>query len=370
MSRVFAVSSGSIAQRRGSLRAVATVVVCLATVAGCYVALERVQLRDVWAELRGAEPGWLGLGIALLMLSVLVRAERWRSLFSPATRPPLRAANGALLVGYFFNSILPARAGEAARIVSLKRRAQTSQAETLATVVLERLYDVAALIVLFFAASRWLPPTSWSGSTALLAAGLVGALVVAVVILGAFGERPIAAALRPLGRLGLSGERIEQIAGSVGRGLAGLRHPRVAAVAGAWTMLAWLLTALSTWLVMRALDLDLPPGAGVLVVIAIGLAMVLPAAPGALGVFEGAVILALQAYGVAVAPALAYAIALHAVHVLPFLIAAPVVLHGDVAHGLRRPRMRRARDDEAAAGDERFAARGPSAGDAGTVVSR
>jgi hypothetical protein len=47
----------------------------------------------------------------------------------------------ATVLGYFFNSILPVPAGEAARIVALKHYAGTSRAEATGTVVVERVLD-------------------------------------------------------------------------------------------------------------------------------------------------------------------------------------------------------------------------------------
>ena len=63
--------------------------------------------------------------------------------------PPVdRVVTGAVLIGYFFNTILPARAGEAARVVVLKQRAGTPRFEAVGTVGAERVLDVLVLLVL------------------------------------------------------------------------------------------------------------------------------------------------------------------------------------------------------------------------------
>jgi len=61
------------------------------------------------------------------------------------------------------------------------------------------------------------------------------------------------------------------------------------------------------------------PLAGLLVVIAVGLAMILPSPPAALGVFEGATVVAVQAYDVPHADALSFGLVLHALNFLPFI---------------------------------------------------
>ena len=77
---------------------------------------------------------------------------------------------------------------------------------------------------------------------------------------------------------------------------------------------------------MVAFDLGLDPSAGVLVVIAIGLAMILPSPPAALGVFEGATVVTLSAYGIDESEALSYALVLHALNVFPLLLLGVPVL--------------------------------------------
>ena len=90
----------------------------------------------------------------VLAVAIVLRALRWRLLISPEHRPSMRAVTSALLVGYLFNSILPARAGEAIRVVVLRQLAGTPRFEGLGTVIAERAIDVLTLLVLLFAAGR------------------------------------------------------------------------------------------------------------------------------------------------------------------------------------------------------------------------
>jgi uncharacterized membrane protein YbhN (UPF0104 family) len=109
----------------------------------------------------------------------------------------------------------------------------------------------------------------------------------------------------------------------------------MALIAFGWTTLSWLVLGLGFWLVVLASGLDLRPLSGLLVVIAIGLAMILPSSPAALGVFEGATVVVLGLYGIDDSQALAYALVLHALTFLPFLVLAPFVLGGTAVRGWR-----------------------------------
>jgi uncharacterized membrane protein YbhN (UPF0104 family) len=82
--------------------------------------------------------------------------------------------------------------------------------------------------------------------------------------------------------------------------------------------------------------LQLTFASAVLVIVAVGLSMILPSPPGAIGVFEGAALIALKAYGTPRSLALPYALVLHAVNLVPFLLVGFPLLH----YNARRPRRR------------------------------
>jgi glycosyltransferase 2 family protein len=300
-----------------------------------YVALNDIDLSLAWRALRTSDYWWLAAALIAFGLGCVARALRWRSLFAYGRRPPFGAVMNAMMVGYLYNSILPARAGEAARVVVLAQRSTAAPVEVVGTIVLERLYDVLAILVIFFAAERWLPHVSWFGAAAIAALVLAIAIAAAAIVLAVYGDRPLRLLLRPLRRLSLfSGERLEHTLTELTDGLSGLRHPRLALEAFAWTIVAWLLTALCAYLVSLAFHLHLPLACGVLVAVAIGLSMILPSPPAAIGVFEGAALIALGAYVVPHSSALPYAVILHLVNFLPFLIVGAVLLH----HNSRPPR--------------------------------
>ncbi len=301
-----------------------------------YLAVRDAHLDDVWDALRASDKVWLLPALAVLAVAVVLRGVRWWSLYDRATRPPLREVVRALLIGYFFNNVLPLRAGEAVRIVSLNRRTGVSRAETTATVVVERAYDVLALLLILFAISPWLPEVRWLQAAAFLLVVLGILLVGSALLLARYGTRVLRILLYPLSWIPfLSAERFEFGVRNLVQGLAGLHSVRVAVEGFFWTVASWVCVAMSFWLVLVAFDLGLSPVAALLVVIAINLALILPSSPAAVGVFEWATVVALEAYGVPDSQALSYALVAHAVNFVPFIVAGVVLLHRDA---LRRPR--------------------------------
>jgi uncharacterized membrane protein YbhN (UPF0104 family) len=326
----------AVARRRLGLPSGKTLLVCAGLVVSAvftYLAVRGVHFHEVWQGLTDSNYWWLLPAVALVGVASVLRSYRWAFLLARETRPPIPAVLAAVLLGQFFNNILPARAGEAARIVALNQTAGTSRAEALATVVLERAYDVLALLVLLFVTLPWLPHVTWLRAAAILAIVVVVCLLAVLAVVAMHGERPVRFLLRPFARLPFATtERTDLAAASLVRGLAGLRRPGLAAASFALTVVSWLVLGLAAWLVMRGFHLHLPFLAGVLVNIAMGLAMILPASPAAIGVFEAAVLVALNAYGVPHAAALSYALVFHALNFFPYIAAGLVLMQ---AHALR-----------------------------------
>lgn len=304
------------ARRLLGLRALAAWSAGLAvSVLCCWLTVRGIHLGTALHRAGAAQPVWLLAALAAFAAATATRALRWWVLFDPPARPPLRAVNAATLIGYLFNSILPARAGEAARVIALRRSSRRPAAEIAGTVIVERLIDTAALFGLLAALSPWLPMPAVS-PIALWA--IAGASVV--------GLAAVAAAPRLAHRLPMPA-RIHPYAAQIVAGLtAVVRRRAIAASCTVLTLLSWGLMGLSTWALMQDMNLGLGPQAGLFVAIATGIAMVVPSAPASVGVFEAATVLVLAAFGIARTPALGFAIVLHAVNVVPLIAAGLVAL--------------------------------------------
>jgi uncharacterized protein (TIRG00374 family) len=316
-----------VTKRRG-LRPLLAAAGLAVTVACMYLAVRGVALDDALDALADSDLLWLVPALPVFALAIALRALRWWSLFAAAARPPLRSIAYALLIGYFFNNILPARAGEAARVIALHKRAATPKAEAVGTVVVERLFDVLALLIVLFASYPWLPEISWLRAAAIFGAVVVTVLLTLVVVIVRYDERAVHWLLSPLRRVKRAGvaERLEAAAVNATRGLVALRSPRIALRGMALTIASWTTLGVSYWILTMGFHLDLPLVAGLLVTVAINLSLVLPSSPAALGVFEAATVIALRAFDVPQAEALSYALVLHLLNLVPFLLIGAALL--------------------------------------------
>ena len=92
--------------------------------------------------------GWVGVAIALNLLSIIARGLAWKTVIDQAIEPPrpgYRAVISAFSVGLFANAVLPGRIGEVARVAVLTRRAGKRKgvwATLLGTVFAHRVFDL------------------------------------------------------------------------------------------------------------------------------------------------------------------------------------------------------------------------------------
>ena len=134
-----------------------------------------------------AEVGALIGAIALYGVNTLVRSERWHRLLLDDGAHPLRADSYSLtVVGYAVNNVLPARAGDAVRVVMMAPRAQASKRTVLGTIVAERLLDVAVILVVFLVVGYAILGEVGAGSVEWIALAtvlvIVGGAVAVVVV--------------------------------------------------------------------------------------------------------------------------------------------------------------------------------------------
>jgi uncharacterized protein (TIRG00374 family) len=298
-----------------------------------WLAVRDVSWRGVGVSLEHIQSGWLGASLVLLAVAVWMRTERWRRLFQRDGRPPRRAVFWSLMIGYLFNNILPARAGEAARVVALRREAGVTAARGAATVAVERVFDVASLAVLMLVATPALGSgpvvraTAWT-SVAVLAA----AVALAVACRSARLRRWIGAAIVrvPL----IRGPRAVTTLAEFGAGVRALSDRAMALEVGAWSVGSWLVLAVSYYAVLRSLGVGSPARAAVLSLVVTNLVQVIPASAASLGVFEAAGRAAVAAYGATPAAAVSAALLLHVVNTVPLVILGVIAVAR--AAGLKR----------------------------------
>jgi glycosyltransferase 2 family protein len=110
----------------------------------------KVDLEQTWDVLVAADPWWFLLAVAIMTLTVVPMAERWRRLLAArGMHERLPWLTRAYLVAYTAGQILPTSiGGDAVRIVETSRRHTGRLGDVSAIVLLERALGGAATVLL------------------------------------------------------------------------------------------------------------------------------------------------------------------------------------------------------------------------------
>src|ERR1043166_6860501 len=115
-----------------------------------WLALRHLHLDEFWDSVKRANYFWLLPGIAVYFVGVWVRAWRWHYLLGPIKKIPTETMFPITTIGYMGNNIYPARAGEVLRAVILKRKEGVSVSASLATIIVERIFDGVVMLAFVF----------------------------------------------------------------------------------------------------------------------------------------------------------------------------------------------------------------------------
>jgi hypothetical protein len=294
-----------------------------------WLALRGLRLEEFWSAVQGANYIWLLPGVAVYFVGVWVRAWRWHYLLGPIKKIPTKTMFPITTIGYMGNNIYPARAGEVLRAVILKRREGVPVSASLATIIVERIFDgVVMLAFVFVNLPELVRLTGASGfvgniqQVALIGTGaFLGAL--AVFLLAAmFPQVTAQVGGWFIGRF-LPERLREKVGGILVRfmeGLASLRSPFNVLMVFFTSVIIWLLETGKYWLVMHAFPFEVSFFALMLMNGIVNLATTIPSAPGYIGTFDAPGIAVLTAYGVDQATAAGYTLVLHVALWLPITL--------------------------------------------------
>jgi len=294
------------------------------------------DLQDLIEPLKTADYVYLLPVPCLVILNFGIRAFRWRSLFTESAPKSVTKVFRAMMVGYLFNNLMPAHAGDLVRAYQLSSDEGLSKSKTLATLVLERTGDLLVLMGLLSTVLLFYPALPlWLKRSGMGVAAITLGVVTTLSLLKMFGKRlsGIVASIAACVSAGLE-DRVEIMGQNFLSGLAGLFDPWTAVRFFALTCMIWSVEVATAYLVGGAFSLNMPLGTVLFVLIAIAVGTLIPASPGYIGTFEYFGISALGMVGVAGGEALSFVVTLHAIAILGSSILGAVCLVGRTGYPL------------------------------------
>ncbi|RIL10669.1 MAG: hypothetical protein DCC75_03880 [Proteobacteria bacterium] len=275
----------------------------------------------VMAELRRVEFLAFIPCIGLFVIHNLLRAWRWKFLLPDEVPTRLPRLFDAIMVGNFASYILPLRAGEFLRPYFLTRYSKVSFSTSFASVVIERFFDLAlVLMVSSYVFGRFADIPDWISKGAMLLSVLAVGIFIFMLV-GAFTPNlalklcESICALMPKGLSSAIAKFLEEFL----EGAAILRKPKnlfyvvtlSAAVWGTCFMLFDLFFSLFSY--------DAPMEMAVTMTVIIALAVAAPSAPGFIGIYQTACIVSFKLFSMSEEFGAAYSLVTHALHYVLFL---------------------------------------------------
>lgn len=301
-----------------------------------------LDLQEVSASLRKANPWYLLAASAIICLGYFLRAVRWQVLLGPITPSSLRELFATTTVG-FTAIFFIGRMGEIVRPMWLPMRdRRVRPGAAVVTIGMERVFDLASLICFFSVSLIWFQTRA--GHEAEYAyIRLVGNLMLAAAVSGIiflliyqWKSEPIIAWFERMTDRKFIPTRLRSIFLSLMLQLATslkvLRSWREIFLVSFWTVGLWFAISIPTWLVMRAFDLPLGFVDSIFVMGVASMGSLVPTPGGAAGAFHAATAGSLLLLGVAADQAAAVSIIMHLVYFAPAVVfGLYYFFHGDIS---------------------------------------
>lgn len=287
-----------------------------------YLVIPSLHLSEVRHSLQRANYWWIVPGVAVYFVGLWARTWRWHYMLRHLKSVPLRRLFPVVCIGYFGNNVYPFRAGEVIRSYVLRRNEEIPIASSLATVIIERIFDGLVMLLFVFLALPFAPLPEIFRNLVVVTTVL---LLLATVVFIWMAANPAQLAqfygwftsnLVP-GRIRI---RTDELYQRFMHGIQSLASPVDVVMIFATSVLVWLMETVKYWFVMHAFPFEV----GFLVLMLmnglVNLATTIPSAPGYVGTFDAPGIETLAAFGVERNLAASYTFTLHAALWLPVTV--------------------------------------------------
>ncbi len=272
---------------------------CLIVAVSVWFFVRHVDGHLLLRALALTRPVGLAVACLLALAQLACRGTVFRTLIMPVVWMPWMRAQRFMLATSATTALVPGRAGDFVRAYLLKRDENVAVASTAAVTAVEKTVEVLAMFLVMLPVPLLLPHLpSWVGKSLVLTAVIASGLLLAIAILATRTRPP-------------------RWFASFSVGLEILRRPALLGRALLAPIGSWLMDLACLLAVMHAVGVDAPAASGLLVILAVNLAIAIPAVPGNLGTVELGAVAGLQPFGVSVELGLAVGILYHLAQVLP-----------------------------------------------------
>ncbi len=300
-------------------------ITAVVVVVSVYLSMREIDFQAFVKEIQSANLWIALLPIPIMLLSHWLRAIRWRTILRPVMEVnSLTNMFSAIMVGYFFNNVMP-RGGEIMRPYVYAKREKKSFSTIFSTIVIERLLDVLTLLFLFALAllisketimSAMPEEQNWNSFIYILVGGI---LVVAVCLYPPVMNMLLEKLVKPISYKFY--EKLSEIFGKFKQGFRIIQTPSMYARVGLESLGIWACYAIPMYIHFYCFsfsaDIHLGITDALFLLVVSGIGVSIAPTPGGVGVFHlvvGTAIMTL--YGLTKEQAMAYATVNHFINMM------------------------------------------------------
>jgi len=287
-----------------------------------FLAFRKVDFGQMAKAFAGADYRLLIPILAVILLSLWLRAWRWQFLLAPIRPARLPDLFASLVVGYMANTFLPAHLGEFVRAYRAQKKTGMPASAIFATIVVERLIDIFTLLILMGLALAVFPFPGWAQKSGAIMLVLVVLLFALLLLMKRFRQRTLAVSARLTAFLPAAvSKKTNELLDQFLNGIVALKSSAHYFTVALLSVSIWVCYAASFQLLFYAFDFvslyHLPWTAALVALVITTISVVVPSSPGYVGSYHFLCQLSLGLFAVPKGPALSYAFILHAINIFP-----------------------------------------------------
>jgi uncharacterized protein (TIRG00374 family) len=304
------------------------IAVVVAILVGLVLFARTIDWKETWLAMRSASPAILALAAIANILSLMLKGVRWWIFLRSIGIPSLWLATRATFAGAALNNILIANSGDAARVVLVSRAANTPSAKVLATLALERLFEIVGFVILLAAAVTFLVLPPALERMRVFAIIVLVLVVVLLVYLVRHPEKSDVPVIQEEGLLHRARAYTRRFARTMTNISTAPRFVGSLVI----TMAVWALQVVSYELTAMAAGFEIPTVGTIAAMLIVNLGFAIRATPGNVGVFQWMYAVTAAAFGMDRDQAIGVALLIQMQQMIPVtilgLLAAPRMLIG------------------------------------------
>jgi len=285
-----------------------------------YLSVKGLDFSEIKTSLQSVNYIYLFPALILVILLLLLRSYRWGVILSPLIKYDQKTLFVITAIGFMVVSIIPARIGELARPYLVKQKNSIKISSTIATVVVERIFDLLAMMFILFVVILVipLPATLFNSGVTLLVVSITAFMCLiflavkkefslnkADIIFEKLPDKPAAF--------------LKRLLHSFVEGLQILPDIKKTLYLFFLSVLVWVANSVTFYVMFYAFGFELSFINACALMVVAAISVILPA-PGFVGTFHYACILGLSYFGIAKAEAASYAVLTHVMQIVPIIV--------------------------------------------------